>query len=64
MPTARSFASAVTGAGPGEVRVVCKGVQGRQSLLLLEDWLRQAQTDGFRLRPSQPRTVYGPKQAD
>ena len=63
VPTARSLASAVTGQGPGEVRVVCKGVQGQQSLNLLESSLNFAQTNGFRLRPSQPKIVYGPKQA-
>jgi hypothetical protein len=63
VPTARSLASAVTGQGPGDVRVVCKGVQGQQSLEQLNESLRQAQTEGFRLRPSQPKTFYGPKQA-
>ena len=37
VPQARSLASAVTGAGPGDVRVVCKGTDGSVSLDLLED---------------------------
>jgi hypothetical protein len=53
VPKARSLASAVTGEGPGEVRVVCK--HGRTSLTLLERSLGQAQTKGYRIRPSQPR---------
>src|SRR5918999_4955406 len=58
VPDARSLASAVTGEGPGEVRIVCKGPEGNQSLQLLRASLRQAQRQGFRLRPSQPKVFY------
>jgi hypothetical protein len=63
VPTVRSLASAVTGEGPGDVRVVCKGPQAQTSLNLLDQSLLKAQRDGFRLRPSQPKTFYSPKQA-
>jgi hypothetical protein len=52
VPKARSLASAVTGAGPGQVRVVCKGSNGAQSLRLAMTSIRKAQRNGFRLRPS------------
>ena len=54
VPQARTLASAVTGAGPGNVRVVCKGDNGRRSLGLLRDSIDTARTKGFRLRPSLP----------
>src|SRR5688572_7177398 len=63
VPQARSLASAVTGAGPGNVRVVCKGTGGSVSLDLLEDSLQVARTQGFRLRPSQPKIVYTAERA-
>jgi hypothetical protein len=63
VPTARSLASAVTGTGPGDVRVVCKGLHGQDSLARLDQSLLVAQRDGLRLRPSQPKTFYSPKQA-
>jgi hypothetical protein len=63
VPTARSLASAVTGQGPGDVRVVCKGPQGQDSLAMLDQSLLHAQREGFRLRPSQPKIFYSPKQA-
>ena len=50
VPTARSLDSAVTGAGPGEVRVVCQP----NSLTLAKRSIAIAREDGFRLRPSQP----------
>ena len=50
VPKARSLKSAVTGKGPGEVRVVCK----RSSLDLALASIREARREGFRLRPSQP----------
>jgi hypothetical protein len=50
VPNARSLASAVTGAGPGEVRVVCK----RGSLKFAKRSIKKAQRQGFRLRPSLP----------
>lgn len=58
VPKARSLASAVTGKGPGEVRVVCRGRGGRTSLKLLGRSVRSAQKHGFRLRPSQDKTFY------
>jgi hypothetical protein len=51
VPKARSLASAVTGKGPGQVRVVCKA----NSLALAERAIAKAQRRGFRIRPSQPR---------
>jgi hypothetical protein len=59
VPKARSLKSAVTGKGPGDVRVVCK----RNSLDLALASIRQARREGFRLRPSQPETVYGKRKA-
>ena len=50
VPKARSLASAVTGSGPGEVRVVCQ----RNSLTLVKRSIAEAREDGYRLRPSQP----------
>jgi hypothetical protein len=55
VPKARSLASAVSGKGPGEVRVVCKGAGGGNSMALLGDSLRAAVKRGYRLRPSQPK---------
>lgn len=63
VPEARSLASAVTGAGPGEVRVVCKGENGAQSLRLAQRSIRSARTKGFHLRPSQPKIRYTAKRA-
>ena len=63
VPKARSLASAVTGAGPGEVRVVCKGPEAAASLKLAKRSIRQAKKNGFRLRPSQPRIRYNAKKA-
>jgi len=59
VPHARSLKSAVTGKGPGDVRVACK----RNSLDLALASIRQARRAGFRLRPSQPETVYGKRKA-
>ena len=59
VPKARSLKSAVTGKGPGEVRVVCK----RSSLDLALASIREARREGFRLRPSQPETFYSKKKA-
>src|SRR4051812_36527820 len=64
VPTVRSLASAVSGSGPGEVNVVCKGSGGSESLTRLRASLHVAQTDGFRLRPSQPKIVYSSERAD
>jgi len=60
VPKARSLASAVTGKGPGEVRVVC---QGDRSLTLALKSVRQARKSGFRIRPSQPKIRYSAKRA-
>jgi hypothetical protein len=63
VPTVRSLASAVSGQGPGDVHVVCKGAGGGSSLSKLRASLHEAQTTGFRLRPSQPKTFYTSAQA-
>ena len=59
VPKARSLASAVTGKGPGQVRVVCQ----KESLALTLASIKQARTQGFRIRPSQPVIRYGFKKA-
>ena len=59
VPKARSLASAVTGKGPGEVRVVCQ----QKSLRKAMRSIRGARTDGFRLRPSLPRKQISAKKA-
>ena len=64
MPEARSLRSAVTGKGPGEVRVVCQGDDASKSLSKLRDSLRTAQRKGFVLRPSQPRIKLSDGQAE
>ncbi|MDX6586389.1 MAG: hypothetical protein QOI31_862 [Solirubrobacterales bacterium] len=51
VPKARSLGSAITGKGPGQVRVVCKD----SSLNLAEGSIAAAHDRGFRLRPSQPK---------
>ena len=63
VPDARSLASAVSGKGPGQVRVVCKGDGGEKSLRLAFRSIGAAQDKGFRLRPSVPMTRYGPREA-
>ena len=55
VPKARSLTSAVSGKGPGEVRVVCKGNEGTKSLKFLNKSIKQATKKGYLLRPSQPR---------
>src|SRR3712207_4216061 len=55
VPGARGLASAVSGNGPGSVLVVCKGEDGAQSLSKLRKSLRDAQANGYRVRPSQPK---------
>ena len=54
VPVARSLESAVSGAGPGEILVVCKGAHGAESLAALNASVLKAKTTGFKLRPSQP----------
>jgi Right handed beta helix region len=64
VPDARGLASAVTGKGPGEVLVVCKGEQASTSLRLLRKSLSRATGKGFFIRPSQPKYKLSQKQAD
>ena len=59
VPKARSLRSAVTGKGPGEVRVVCQS----DSMRLAKESIRRARTQGYVLRPSQPLITYTRKQA-
>ena len=59
VPKARSLGSAVTGKGPGQVRVVCKG----RSLKLAKKSIRKANRRGFRLRPSQPKKKLSDRKA-
>jgi hypothetical protein len=63
VPSARSLASAVSGKGPGKVRVVCQGKQGRKSLRRALRSIRIAKNKGFRVRPSQPKVRYSDKKA-
>jgi hypothetical protein len=63
VPKARSLSSAVTGRGPGRVRVVCQGRGGRKSLRLALRSIRQARKKGFRIRPSQLKIRFTAKQA-
>jgi hypothetical protein len=63
VPKARSLASAVSGNGPGEVRVVCQGGNGAQSLRKALGSIRRARKAGFRLRPSQPQRKISAKRA-
>ena len=60
VPKARSLASAVTGRGPGDVRVVCQKKLARARARVDS---RSARSEGFRLRPSQPVTRYSKKKA-
>jgi hypothetical protein len=55
VPTPRSFESLATGAGPGDVLVVCEGNDGAASLAVLEASVEQARKTGYQLRPSQPK---------
>ena len=64
VPTARSLESAPSGAGPGDVLVVCKGNDGAQSLAALRTSVREASKKGYRLRPSQPKIKLTKKEAD
>jgi Right handed beta helix region len=63
VPKVRSLRSAVSGKGAGEVRVVCRGNEGRASLRLLSKSIRRARRNGYRIRPSQPKLRLTPKQA-
>jgi hypothetical protein len=64
VPTARSLDSAVTGEGPGAVRIVCKQGGGANSLALANQSIAQASNRGFRLRPSQPVVKLTKAEAD
>ena len=64
VPKARSLKSAVTGKGPGDVRVVCQGNNGSKSLKALRKSLKKAVKKGYVLRPSQPNVKVSEKQAD
>ncbi|MEA2331886.1 MAG: hypothetical protein QOH58_2024 [Thermoleophilaceae bacterium] len=63
VPQVRSLQSAVTGSGAGQVRVVCQGRAGRDSLRLLARSISQARRGGYRIRPSQPKLRLTAKQA-
>lgn len=55
VPEARSLFTALDEAPPGETHVVC---QGQDSIDRLEASIVQAQTEGYKLRPSEePRTI-------
>jgi hypothetical protein len=54
VPKARSLASALKAAPPGDTHVVCKGQNGDISMNRLERSVRRAQKRGYRLRPSEP----------
>ena len=60
VPEARSLGSAVTGKGPGKVRVVCKN----NSLDIAKNSISKAKNKGFRLRPSQPKKKLSASKAD
>jgi hypothetical protein len=53
VPTARSLHSALDGARPGRTRVVCKA----DSLHLLRASVRRARRHGYRIRPTDHRTL-------
>ena len=55
VPKARSLGSAVSGQGPGDVRVVCKGTDGDRSLEIMRESVHKAKKKGYRIRPSQPK---------
>ena len=59
VPKARSLASAVTGQGPGQVRVVCKS----NSLEVARRSIKYVRDHGYRLRPSQPKEKLSPNEA-
>jgi hypothetical protein len=63
VPELRSLKSAVSERGAGDVRVVCKGTDGRKSLRLLRRSIAAARKNGYRIRPSQPKLRLTRKQA-
>src|SRR5215208_7127697 len=64
VPKARSLASALKKAKPGQTHVVCKGTAGKRSLKLLARSVERARTNGFRLRPSEPKRELTRKKAN
>jgi hypothetical protein len=64
VPVARSLESAVSGAGAGDVLVVCQGKKGKDSLQSLHDSIQSARKDGYRLRPSQPKITLSVHEAN
>jgi predicted outer membrane lipoprotein len=63
IPSARSLGSAATGEGPGSVRVVCKGKNGKKSLKAAKKSIKKANKKGFRLRPSLDKKKISDKKA-
>ncbi len=63
VPSARTLASAFARKAPGKLRVVCEGRKGRTSLALLKRSIADARTNGFEIRPSQPKLKLSKKQA-
>ena len=63
VPALRSLATAVSGEGAGDVRVVCRGDEGTTSLRLLSQSIAHARKHGYRLRPSQPKLELTKNQA-
>jgi hypothetical protein len=63
VPELRSLRSAVSGRGPGRVRVVCQGDQGRASVRALRESLADARRNGYEIRPSQGRLRLTARQA-
>jgi hypothetical protein len=55
VPKVRPLSDAVTGKGPGEVRVVCIGQNGTKSMKLLRKSVRKAKKSGYKVRPSQKK---------
>jgi hypothetical protein len=63
VPKPRPLATAVTGAGAGDVLVVCRGADGTASIAALKKSLRNAKKHGWRLRPSQEMRTLKAKRA-
>src|SRR5215218_5170180 len=63
VPDIRSLGSAVTGEGPGEVRVVCQGKDGSTSLRRLRHSIRSASARGYKVRPSEQSRSLSAKDA-
>ena len=63
VPKKRSLGSAARNKGPGDVRIVCKGRNGKTSMFLAKKGIRRAKKRGFRVRPSVARTKLSKKEA-